>query len=181
MHSKQWLSNKRKALFLSTFQTVFLIYYHNPKECNKWAIFLQVSEGEFGSNLGFYLSPISPCSVCLYLRHLCGGDQSRTFQMSVCIAQAAPHAWRRQISAVRTAWREMIHTDYSGYLHLLHCSTQPTTQKAFIYFSCCKSFQLFRLCARSICISQISHLETVEIYWQNCTVKAKVFIMGEFH
>lgn len=80
-----------------------------------------------------YLSPISPCSVCLYLRHLCGGDQSRTSQMSVCIAQAAPHAWRRQISAVRPAWREMIHTDTQ--ITSTSCFAQPSQQ-----FKCLNTF-----------------------------------------
>lgn len=138
--------------------------------------FSQGSEGGFVRNSAPYLSPISPCSVCLYLRHLCGGDQSRTSQMSVCIAQAAPHAWRRQISAVRPAWREMIHTDTQ--ITSTSCSAQPRQQ-----LKCLKTFtaaeiniSYFGLCAKSICISRVSDLKVVMIYWWDCKVKV-VFLL----
>lgn len=131
--------------------------------------FSQGSEGGFVTSSP-YLSPISPCSVCLYLRHLCGGDQSRTSQMSVCIAQAAPHAWRRQISAVRPAWREMIHTDTQ--ITSTSCSVQPSQQF--------KRLQTFVIAEINISLYYIfvlraslhhGSLWVVMIYWWDCKVK----------
>ncbi len=65
---------------------------------------------------------------------------------------------------------------YSHYLHLLHCSTQPT-QMAHIYFSCWESFRLFGLCAKSICITQVSNLKTAMIYCWDCRVKVLIFLL----
>lgn len=137
--------------------------------------FSQGSEGGFATNSAPYLSPVIPCSVCFYLRHLCGGDQSRTSQMSVCIAQAAPHAWRRQIRAVRPAWREMIHTD--THITSTSCTAQPSQPKWLIFISAAEKVLGFSDFVLSICITQVSNLKTAMIYCWDCRVKVLIFLL----
>ncbi len=156
------------------FWAFWAVLYLKPK-CIRWANSLKVLKGcllqtqlliYLPSSLALFASIWGTCveeisqdlsDVCLH----CTGCSS-------CMTEAN-QGCQTSLKRNDTYW-------YSHYLHLLHCSTQPT-QMAHIYFSCWESFRLFGLCAKSICITQVSNLKTAMIYCWDCRVKVLIFLL----